>query len=600
MDLKNIPQNPGVYLMKDLNDEIIYVGKAKNLKKRVASYFSQSAKDPKTQLLIKHITKVDYIVTAGEMEALILECNLIKEKKPKYNINLKDNKSYPFIKVTVNEPFPRVFKTRTFKRDGGRYFGPYPNVGLVYRNLKLIQQLFPIRSCDLELPSKKAVEPCLDYFIKRCDGCCIDKVTPESYREYIDQVILFLSGKYKKLLKYLTDEMKEASKELRFEVAAKFKSQIESVKGIHETQRVYSTEDIDLDVMGLYQGDRVIGLTLLFIREGKLLGKRFFIIKEEGIVKNFSPETVMGDALKNYYSDHHEVPGEVILPVEPLEKGLLQEYLGRLKGSKVKITVPKVGRKMDWVQLASQNARFGYLEEQRMTEKELVLTELKKVLKLTAEPRRIEGFDIANTLGQHSVAAMVSFKDGLADKKSYRHFKIKSVEGPNDVGSLKEAVGRRYQKLVNESLALPDLILIDGGKGQVNGAKEVLDALNLSIPVIGLAKREEEIFYPKNPEPLVLPRNSVALRLLQEVRDEAHRFGNSFHRKLRDKSMIHSQLDEVKGVGKVRRKALLKHFKTIDDIKKASVEELCEAEKVDQPTAEKVYGYFHPKDSKDR
>ncbi len=598
MDLKNIPPNPGVYLMKDLKDEIIYVGKAKNLKKRVASYFSQSTKDPKTQLLVKHITKVDYIVTAGEMEALILECNLIKEKKPKYNINLKDNKSYPFIKVTVNEPFPRVFKTRTFKRDGGRYFGPYPNVGLVYRNLKLIQQLFPIRSCDLELPSKRTLEPCLDYFIKRCDGCCIDKITPESYREYIDQVILFLSGKYSKLLKYLTGEMAQASKELRFEVAAKFKSQIEAVKGIHETQRVYSTEDIDLDVMGLYQGDRVIGLTLLFIREGKLLGKRFFIIKEKEIVKNFSPETVMGDALKNYYSDHHEIPGEVILPVEPLEKDLLQKYLSRLKGSRVKITVPKVGRKIDWVQLASQNARFGYLEEQRMTEKELVLTELKKVLKLTAEPRRIEGFDIANILGQHSVAAMVSFKDGIADKKSYRHFKIKSVEGPNDVGSLKEVVGRRYQKLINESLALPDLILIDGGKGQVNGAKEVLDALNLSIPVIGLAKREEEIFYPKNPDPLVLPRNSVALRLLQEVRDEAHRFGNSFHRKLRDKSMIHSQLDEVKGVGKVRRKALLKHFKTIDDIKKASVEELCEVDKVDQPTAEKVYGYFHPKDSR--
>ncbi|HEO66277.1 MAG TPA: excinuclease ABC subunit UvrC, partial [Spirochaetes bacterium] len=532
------------------------------------------------------------------MEALILECNLIKEKKPKYNINLKDNKSYPFIKVTVNEPFPRVFKTRTFKRDGGRYFGPYPNVGLVYRNLKLIQQLFPIRSCDLELPSKRTLEPCLDYFIKRCDGCCIDKITPESYREYIDQVILFLSGKYSKLLKYLTGEMAQASKELRFEVAARFKSQIEAVKGIHEIQRVYSTEDIDLDVMGLYQGDRVIGLTLLFIREGKLLGKRFFIIKEKEIVKNFSPETVMGDALKNYYSDHHEIPGEIILPVEPLEKDLLQKYLSRLKGSRVKITVPKVGRKIDWVQLASQNARFGYLEEQRMTEKELVLTELKKVLKLTAEPRRIEGFDIANILGQHSVAAMVSFKDGIADKKSYRHFKIKSVEGPNDVGSLKEVVGRRYQKLINESLALPDLILIDGGKGQVNGAKEVLDALNLSIPVIGLAKREEEIFYPKNPDPLVLPRNSVALRLLQEVRDEAHRFGNSFHRKLRDKSMIHSQLDEVKGVGKVRRKALLKHFKTIDDIKKASVEELCQVDKVDQPTAEKVYGYFHPKDSR--
>lgn len=600
MNLENIPQNPGVYIMKDKEGEVIYVGKAKNLKKRVSSYFSNNAnKDPKTKILVKHIEEIDYIVTGGEMEALILECNLIKEKKPRYNINLKDNKTYPFIKITVNEPYPRICKTRKLKRDGSRYFGPYPNVGLIYRNLKLIHQLFPIRSCDLQLPTtKKNIEPCLDYFIRRCEGCCVDKTTPEEYQKYIDEVILFLSGKYKKLINHLTQKMKQASAELKFEIAGKIKDQIKAVREINEKQRVYSTEDCDVDVVGLYRNEGIISLSLLFIREGKLLGKRIFIFKESEVYEDFSSERVITEALKNYYIDH-EIPEQVIIPMEPLEKDLLQEYLIKTKKEKVILCIPKKDspsqKEIEWVELATQNAQFGYLEEQKRTEKELVLIELKKVLNLPSEPRRIEGFDIANTEGKESVAAMVSFFVGKADKKNYRHYKIRTVEGPNDVGMIKEVIARRYQMLKNESLALPDLILIDGGKGQLNGAKEVLDALELLIPVIGLAKKQEEIFFPGQKQSLKLPANSQSLRLLQEVRDEAHRFGNTFHKKLRDKKVVKSLLDEIKGIGKVRKKALFSHFKTIDDIKNASLEELFRVDKVDKSTAQKIYEFFHQK-----
>lgn len=580
--------------MKNVDAEIIYIGKAKDIRKRVSSYFSKSIKDPKTQVLVKHINEIDYIVTDSELEALILECNLIKEKKPRYNIDLKDNKSYPFIKVTLNETYPRIFKTRKFKRDASRYFGPYPNVQLIYRNLKLIHQLFPIRSCDLDLPSKrKNIDPCLDYFIKRCDGCCINKITPEKYKEYIDEVILFLGGKYGKLIKLLNEKMMEASKELKYEIAAKIKNQIEAVKEINEKQRVYSTEDLDIDVLGFYLKERIIILSLLFIREGKLLGKRIFVLKEDDIYDYFSPEWIISYTLKNYYSNDHEIPDEIILPIIPLEKDLLMNYISKLKNEKVKITVPKGGRKLEWVTLASQNAQFGYMEEKKVTGKELILSELKLVLNLSVEPRRIEGFDIANTDGHNAVASMVSFLNGIADKKNYRYYKIRTIEGPNDVGMIKEVIARRYQKLKNESLALPDLILIDGGKGQLNGAKEVIDTLGLNIPVISLAKREEEIFIPGNKVPIKLADNSQCLRLLQTVRDEAHRFGNSFHKKLRDKKTVKSIFDEIKGVGKQRKTSLMKHFKTLNNIKQASLQELYEVECLDKPTAKRIYEFFH-------
>ncbi len=596
--IQNIPQNPGIYMMLDDQGQVIYVGKAKNLKKRVSSYFSSTAKDPKTHVLVKHIKNIEYIVTNSEFEALILECNLIKEKKPKYNIQLKDNKTYPFIKITVNEPYPRIFKTRHFRRDGAKYFGPYTNVGLIYKNLKMIQELFPIRSCKQKLPSKKKnPQPCLNYFIERCSGPCINKISSEEYQQHIDEVILFLSGKYAKLISQLTAKMKQAAQELKFELAGKIKSQIEAVKEINEKQSVYSTEAFDVDVIGYYHGENVIALLIMFIREGKILGKRLFVIKEEDVYQNFTPEVVIAEALKKYYNEDNEIPDEINLPAlsdtSAHEFTLLAELFSKIKKKKVKINYPKIGRKSEWLALASQNAKFGYLEEQKMTQKELVLIELKQKLNLASEPRRIEGFDVANTLGENSVVAMVSFNNGLADKKNYRHYKVKSVEGSNDVASIQEGVARRYQRLMNESRTFPDLILIDGGKGQVNGAKEILDTLGLSIPIIGLAKRDEEVFFPKNSIPLIMPKNSSALRLLQEVRDEAHRFGNTFHKKLRKKKMLKSLFDDIKGVGRIRRKALLSHFKTIDDIKKASVEELSNVDKIDQPTAQKIYDFFH-------
>lgn len=592
--VQDLPDHPGVYIMKNAKDEIIYVGKAKNIKKRVQSYFSKSQKDPKTKVLVKHIKNIEYIVTQSEMEALLLECNLIKDNQPRYNIELKDNKSYPFIKITVKEPYPRIFKTRKVKKDGSKYFGPYTNVGLIYRNLKLIHQLFPIRSCDFQLPSNKKIDPCLDYHILKCEGCCIDKISVEDYKKYIDEVMLFLSGKYAELINDLTDKMKRASSELKFELAGKVKRQIEAVKEINEKQRVFSLDKKDIDIFGFFRGEDMISLVVMFIREGKLLGKRIFILKKDHLPGiEFTNENVLNEAVKIYYNGEVEIPGELVLPFEIPEVEGIQYLLEKRRGFKVAVTIPKAGKKKDWLDMASQNAQFAYLDEQKLTQKDLVLKNLKEILGMKEEPRRIEGFDIANTDGNFSVAAMISFFNGKADKQNYRHFKIKSVEGPNDYESIKEAVSRRYQKLLAENLSLPDLILIDGGKGQVNGAKEVLNSLELNIPIIGLAKREETIFFPNKSEGILLEKNNDALKLLQEVRNEAHRFGNVLHKKLRAKKMVKSILEDIPGVGKTRRKYLFDHFKSIDAIKKATLEEINDVEKIDKKTAEKIYSFFH-------
>ncbi len=589
INLKTIPSLPGVYIMKDQNQKVIYVGKAKNLKNRVSSYFYKSAKDNKTQLLIKDIYKLDYIITNTELEALILECNIIKKKKPKYNIDLKDNKTYPFIKITTNESFPRVFKTRYFKRDGNKYFGPYPSISLIHQHIDLIHRLFPIRTCTQVLPNKKDNKPCLNYFIERCKGVCSGELSVKEYRKYIDEIVLFLSGKYSKLISRLTKQMNKAANELRYELASVIKLRIEAVRSINERQIVYSTNPCNIDVIGFFEGEKAISFSIMLIREGKLLGKRIFVIKENNFLER---SMLFEEVLKKYYLDDNEIPDEIVLPIDIEDKNLLESYFTRLKKKKLKITVPKIGLKKEWTFLACQNAKFGFLEEQKITQKELALIELKKVLNLPSEPRYIEGFDVANTMGKDSVIAMVYFKDGVAYKKSYRHFKVKSVDKPNDVAMIKEGIARRYQKLLNNSSPLPDLILIDGGKGQVNGTKKVLDSLGLSITVIGLAKKDEDIVFPNKKDILKLDKTSIALRLLQQIRDEAHRFGNVLHKKLRKKRMFKSSFDNIRGIGKIRKEALLMHFKTVSDIKNASVEELCKVDKMDKVSAKRVFDYF--------
>lgn len=595
VSFKDYPPNPGVYFMKNKKGEYLYIGKAKNLKKRLASYFGKRELEPKTQVLVRQIHSIETIVTESEMEALILESNLIKEKRPRYNVQLKDNKSYPFIQIT-NEVFPRVIKTRKFRRDGSQYFGPYPNVGIMNQYLSLLKSLFPIRSCDLKLNTKRQFDPCLDYYIDRCKGCCIGKISQEEYQEYIQQAILFLRGRYNKLIHKLKQKMQTASQKLQYEQAAQYRNHIQAVQQIHEKQRVYSIQEEDLDVVGLFQAEGIMAISILFIREGKLLGKRSFLLKEERLLE-FHPEKVLSEAVKYFYSgNEHEIPNEILLPLsfeDPNIARVLQDFLTVKRQTKVSIHAPQRGKKKAWIRMACENARFSYLEEVKMSDKEAVLSELKKELELSVEPRRIEAFDIANTLDQDMVASLVSFYNGKADKKNYRSFKIRSVHGPNDVESHQEALSRRYQKLKNEDKSFPDLILVDGGIPQVNLASKVLSALDLKIPIIGLAKKKEEIFFPKNPTPLVLAKNSRALRLLQEIRDEAHRFANQMHRRLRSNSMKKSLLDDVPKIGRSRKIALLRSFQSIEKIKQASIQELSEIPSMNLRSAESVYQFFH-------
>ena len=597
IEIKNLPQLPGVYLMKDQNDQIIYIGKAKNIQKRVSSYFNKKLQSVKTKHLMKNLKNIDYIVTINEVESLILESHLIKEKKPKYNFMLKDSKSYPFIKVTVQEVYPRVIKTRKNIKDGNQYFGPYPNVGAIDKNLKLIHELFPIRSCDYDLPSKK-VNVCLDYHIQNCQGCCIHKISSEEYKKYIEQVILFLRGRYQQLIRQLIFNMNEASKDLKYELAGKIKRQIESIKQLQEKQRMYSTEEEDVDVIGYFEREKSIFLGFFWIREGKMQGKRVLTSQKLMDIENLDKKEILSQSLRDYYANDYtnpqDIPDEILLPFEPQDQDLIKDFLKKLKNKNIEITIPKKGKKKEWVNFAVENTKFSYIAEKKITSKELVLNDLKKVLKLQKEPRWIEGFDISNTQGEECVGGMVSFYNGKANKKGYRHFKIKTVQGINDVGSLQEMIGRRYQKLKNDQkLGFPDLILVDGGRGQVNGAQKILDLLDLKIPLIGLAKKDEIIYFPDQKEPLKLKKHFEGLQLLQEIRDEVHRFCNSHHKKLRNQKLFQSILQEIEGIGQIRQKELLKHFQSLENIKKANVEELSSIERMNSKIALKVYNFFH-------
>lgn len=590
INLRDMPENSGVYIMKDKNGKIIYIGKAKNLKKRLSSYFYKNQKDPKTYALVSRIETVDTIITDNEMEALILESNLIKKHKPKYNIMLKYGDGYPWIKVTVNEDFPRVYRVRKRYNDKAKYFGPYISYGQLNEHLNIIHSLFPIRKCHKKVPFTNPKEkPCFNYHIKRCAGPCKGYIDSETYkREYIDKIILFLSGKYKYLLEILEEKMKEASEKLQFEKAAKLRDGIESVKSVLDKQKVYIDDHSDIDIIGHFLFDNVISITNMHIREGKLISKENF-----NFDVNQEQEEIIEDFITSYYEDADFVPSEIIIDMELSSVDLLNEYLTEKRGKKSEIVVPKRGQKYDLLGMANNNAKFSYKVEKKITDKELVLMQLKKILSLDKEPRRIEGFDIGNLLGKTAYASCVSFFNGKPDKRNYRIFGIKTIDTPNDYEMMREAVARRYQSLKNENKEFPDLILIDGGKGQLNAAKSMLDAVGVDIPICSLAKRDEEIFIPDENDPIRLPKNNSALRLLQSVRDEAHRFCNTFHKKQRDKKSLKSTLDSIKGVGEARRKILLKHFKTIDNIKNAAVDELEKVDGITRNVAQNIYDFFH-------
>jgi len=595
--IKELPDKPGVYQMKDETGDIIYVGKAKSLRKRVRSYFRKANHTFKTKIMIDHIDDFDYIVTDTEVEAYILEANLIKKYQPKFNIRLKDDKSYPYIKVTTNEDFPRVFKTRVVKNDGNKYFGPFADVNAIYKTINVLKDLFSLRTCKREINEGETYDrPCLNYHIDKCHGPCIGEISKKEYNELIDKVLMFLSGRQTELIDKIEEKMYKASDNNDFENAAKYRDQMEALKEVTRQQKVMSASSKDQDIMAVAQGEEDQAcVQLLLVRNGRLMGQEHFIL--EGVAEE-NVEQIMGSFLQQYYEQAPQIPDEVLLNTEIDSAELLAQRLRQKKGRKVKVQKPVQGEKKRLIEMAMRNARQNLKKEEirekyRKKQTEQAIKELQAELEMDNPPEHIEGFDISNIQGRDSVASLVVFKGGTPSKQDYRRFKIKTVEGADDFASMQEVIERRYNRLLKEDRKLPDLILIDGGKGQLSAAYEILEKLDLKDqPVIGLAKKEEEIFKPNKSEPIIISHRSPALQLLQRVRDEAHRFAVSYHRKLRSRRLTHSLLDKIPGVGPKRRKALLRHFGSLGEIKKANITKLKQVEGISGKTARKIYDYL--------
>ncbi|MGC7846416.1 excinuclease ABC subunit UvrC [Desulforudis sp. 1088] len=599
----HLPDAPGVYLFKDAKGTVIYVGKAVSLRNRVRSYFG-SAQNNKVQAMLARAADLSFIVTGSEVEALILEANLIKEHRPHFNIVLKDDKSYPFLRVTVNEEFPRVFVTRRQVRDGSRYFGPYPSASAVHETLKLIKRLFPFRSCTQA--RFRNARPCLNYHIKRCLAPCAGLADPEQYAGIIRDVCLFLEGKHDELIRELNRKMSEAAADLDFEKAAEYRDQLQAIDQVLARQNIVSTKPEDQDVVALARdGDRGEVL-VLEIRNGKLLRQEQMTVRG---VRDRSDAEVLAAFLKQYYMEASFVPPEILLAHDlGDERQVIAEWLTARRGGKVQVRVPRRGRKKELVDMALKNAAL--VQEQMRLERggDRAVAELAEVLGLPEPPARLEAFDISNIQGHQTVGSMVVFENGKPNPAAYRRFKVRSVEGPNDFAAMGEVVGRRFARAVDEQqlvntgqmksreakfLPLPSLVLIDGGKGQLNAAVEVMRSLGFGhIPVYGLAKEEEELFTPGNPDPLPVPKDSRAQYLLQHLRDEAHRFAVTYHRRERTKQGLRSFLDEVEGIGPARRRALLKAFPSLEAIKQAGVDELAAVPGMNRKVAEAVYRFF--------
>ena len=583
-----LPDKPGVYLMRDVAGKIIYVGKAVNLKNRVRSYFQQRGLSPKTEALVARIQSFETIVTASEIEALILECNLIKKHRPRYNISLRDDKTYPFVKVTWSEEYPRVYPTRRVEKDGAKYYGPYASAGAMHETLALLKRLFPLRSCR----SMDARRPCLEYHINRCLAPCAGMVDVETYREMVKTVCLFLEGRSTDVEKDLKRRMLAAAEEMKFELAARLRDQLSAVRQVTEKQNIVTGAG-DQDVLGLARLGNQSCVQVFFVRSGKMVGRDRFLLSGG---ETESDGDVLAAFVKQYYNEVAFVPREILTPVPLPEQELLSEWLSERKNGAVKLVTPQRGTKRELVQLAGENAtevlrqrseRDAALEGKRSA----AMQELADRLEMAHLPQRIECFDISHIQGAETVASMVVFTDGEPDKSEYRRFKLRTVEGnPDDFASMQEVTLRRYREATEP---LPDLIVIDGGKGQLSSALEVIRGVGLAeIPVIGLAKEYEHIFRENISEPLILPRHSEALRMVQHIRDEAHRFAIGYHRKLRAKRNMVSVLDHVRGIGAKRRQALWKHFGTIEKMRQASVEELAAAPGMNLPSAQAVHQFF--------
>ncbi len=634
--LNSLPHKPGIYIMKDAQGTILYVGKAISLYNRVRSYFQESTDlSPKNRSMVAKVDDIEFLVVKNEVEALVLESNYIKQYRPKYNVLLRDDKSYPYIKVALTEDFPRVYRVRSFARDGNRYFGPYTNSGAVDATLDLLNKLFSFRTCRYDAANwapprsgeppagwkqKLLARPCTQYYIHRCTAPCVAYTTREEYDKVIQQVILFLEGRHDEVLEQLQEKMQAAAENLNFEEAARIRDRIKAVERILEKQRIISTEgQDDQDVIALASGEDETCALVFFFRNGKLVGREYFILQG---TRESAPGEVMGSFFTQFYESSPHIPAEIIVEVEPDDRTVLLAWLKEKRKGAVSIVAPKRGEKLRLVEMVKQNAR-EVLEQQRIKwlsdsqKTRLALEEIQAALNLAAPPYRIECYDISNTQGTNSVGAMVVFEAGRPKNSEYRRFKIKTVEGPNDFASHQEMLRRRFRRHsggeyaadgqheasvadddtqaeqpLQHEWAMPDLVIIDGGKGQLSAAMEVLQELHIDVPTVGLAKENEEIFTPGSPDPIVLPRSSQGLYMVQRIRDEAHRFGITYHRKLRSDRTFKSVLDEIPGIGPKRKQALMKHYGSVKAISTASIDDLAALNGMTRDAAEKVKEYI--------
>ena len=606
-ELKKLPARPGVYIMHDEKDHIIYVGKAISLKNRVRQYFQSSRnKGVKIEQMVTHIRRFEYIVTDSELEALVLECNLIKEHRPKYNTMLMDDKTYPFIKVTTNEAFPRVMLSRKMRKDKAKYFGPYTSAQAVRDTIDLIHKLYHVRSCNRNLPRDIGKErPCLNYHIKQCDAPCQGYISQEEYRKAIDEVIRFLNGSYDGILKDLEEKMNAASEALEFERAIEYRELLNSVKKVAQKQKITDSSGEDRDVLAVASEEEDAVVQVFFIRGGRLIGRDHFYLR---ISKGDSMSEILDSFIKQYYAGTPYIPGELMLPEEVEDRELLETWLTAKRGQKVVLKIPKKGTKEKLVELAAENARLVLSKDKERLKREEGRTigavkEIAALLDLD-EIVRMEAYDISNTNGFESVGSMIVYERGRPKRNDYRKFKIKGIKGADDYGSMREVLTRRFTHGLKEReenaeigkfTVFPDLILMDGGKGQVNVALQVLDELRLDIPVCGMVKddhhRTRGLYY-QNVE-IPIDRSSEAFRLITRIQDEAHRFAIEYHRQLRGKGQVHSILDDIDGIGPARRKALMRHYLSLDAIREASVKELAKIPSMNEKAAESVYKFLH-------
>lgn len=618
-ELKKLPDKPGVYIMHDAADEIIYVGKAVNLKNRVRQYFRPSHDEgPKKAKMVTQIRRFEYIITDSELEALVLECNLIKEHRPKYNTMLRDDKTYPYIKVTLGEDFPRVLFSRLIRKDKSKYFGPYTSAGAVKDTIELIQKMYQIRTCSRNLPKDIGKDrPCLNYHIKKCNAPCQGYISKEEYRKSIDMVLSFLNGNYQPVLKDLETRMMQASDQMEFERAIEYRELLNSVKQIAQKQKITSFDGEDKDIIALANDERDAVVQVFFIRGGKLIGREHFYVR---VAAEDSEGQVLTTFVKQFYSGTPFLPKEIMLSAEIEDIPVIEEWLSAKRGARVYIRVPQKGMKEKLVELAKKNAELVLSQDRERIKREEgrtigALKEIEKLLDMQGL-NRIEAYDISNISGFQTVGSMIVYEKGKPCRSDYRKFRLKTIQGPDDYASMHEVLTRRFLHGIEEKKELqekqmdeefgsftrfPDLIMMDGGKGQVNIALSVLSELHLNIPVCGMVKddnhRTRGLYY--NNVEIPIERTSEGFKLITRIQDEAHRFAIEYHRSLRSKVQVHSVLDNIEGIGETRRKALMRRFQSVERIREASVEELKETESMNERAAEAVYAFFHKKPETD-